>query len=91
MTAFDSTLPGYDERPCRNVGVALFFTPELSNKRGWRYPQACREACGLCPVRAACLEDALAGPAAFDQGFRAGLNEEQRVQIRRHRRRTGAA
>lgn len=46
-------------------------------------------ACGRCPVRAACLEDALSFSHFADHGYWGGTTREQRREIRRRRRRDG--
>lgn len=39
--------------------------------------------CKTCPVKGACLRDALAWPASMDHWIRGGLTEEQRAEMRR--------
>lgn len=49
-----------------------------------------RRLCGSCPVRDACLADALAA-GAEQPGIRAGLTERQRLDLRARRRAMGVA
>jgi WhiB family redox-sensing transcriptional regulator len=60
------------------MDVNLFF-PEKGGQA--RNAKAARAACASCPVRAACLADALATGEQF--GIRAGLSPQARRALRR--------
>lgn len=70
-------LAGWRRRAaCARPGVdpELFFPDQ--GERG-KVAQA-KRICAGCPVRAACLADALATPATRDYGIRGGTTREER-------------
>jgi hypothetical protein len=73
----------------RNFAECLQSDPELWFARDGDYTSRCRAIaiCGLCPVKAECLE------AGMDEefGIWGGLTARQRRSIRRNRRQTPAA
>ncbi len=78
------------EAACRGENLVLFFGPdgERQHERDTREHQA-KKLCAQCPVRTACLEDALA--MGDLDGVRGGLGADELVAERRHRRRTRRA
>lgn len=65
---------------CRDKDTDTFYV----SKDALRPPQELQELCASCPVRAACLLDALEGG---EQGVWGGTTEVQRRILRRHYRR----
>jgi WhiB family redox-sensing transcriptional regulator len=63
---------------CARDGVdpEMFF----SDRRG--EVAAAKRICARCPVRLPCLEDALAAPALYDAGVRAGTTPNDRRKLR---------
>jgi WhiB family redox-sensing transcriptional regulator len=63
---------------CARPGVDpdLFY----SDRRGDL--AAAKRLCARCPVRQPCLEDALAAPALYDDGIRAGTTALDRRKLR---------
>lgn len=74
---------------CRGEDIGLFFGPE-----GERQPERdvrerkAKAVCGRCPVRAECLDYAIAKPERY--GIWGGMNEDERVAERRRRTRRAA-
>jgi WhiB family redox-sensing transcriptional regulator len=58
---------------CAQTDPAVFF-PEAG-----QHPDAARKVCIRCPVRAACLADAMASREAY--GVRGGLTPKERRQL----------
>ncbi|TMZ67661.1 WhiB family transcriptional regulator [Klebsiella pneumoniae] len=79
-----------DDAACRGMDLVLFFGPEgeLQPKREAREAKA-KAICGGCLVRAQCLDYAITQPEKY--GTWGGLNEEERVAVRRSRRQGAAA
>lgn len=80
----------HESAACRHADQALFFGPD-GERQGERETRERNAApiCAGCPVRAACLEYALARPERW--GLWGGLNEDERAAERRRRRRRAAA
>lgn len=73
------TRPDWAEHAaCKGVDPDLFF-PERGTS-----VEAAQAVCGACPVRLACLEEAITRPEKF--GIWGGLSERQRRHVRRARR-----
>lgn len=71
-----------DEAACRGMDVDLFFPPRNGNVSA-----EARMTCDRCPVRQACLIDALE-TGELDFGVRGGLTPQERRQlVRRNRNR----
>ena len=68
----------HEQAACRGMGAAMFF-PGLG---GNRQVAEARAVCESCPVRAECLDEALADPN-LDHGIRAGMTERARTAHRR--------
>ena len=70
-----------DEALCAQTDPETFFPTKGGSTT------AAKRVCAACPahVRAACLEDALAGPEIEDYGIRGGLSRNERKAIRRAR------
>lgn len=87
---FGPDTPGWDERGCRGVPTSAFYPIK---EDGSQLDPRARAACHACPmgVRYACLEDALAESDNADHGYRAGTSAKTRRNMRRSRRRRGAA
>lgn len=64
---------------CRDTDVRAFY-PE----RARTMTVTARKLCGRCPVRQACLDDALS--RGGDLGIWGGLSERERRQLKRGRR-----
>ena len=60
-----------DEAPCTQVDAAIFF-PEVGANA-----TAARRVCAVCPVRAACLADAIA-QRDLSYGVRGGMTPAER-------------
>lgn len=80
--AFDPRQPGAggDDLPCRDVDPDLFFP---DGRGGHRVPTEVQRACAACPVRARCLEWAIANG---EFGYWAGTTEARRKTIAARRR-----
>ncbi len=65
---------------CREVDPELFFVAPGGN------PRPAKRICAACPVRTACLDEALSYPGEQDYGIRGGLSRDQRVVLRRSAR-----
>ena len=65
---------------CRGLGPDLFF-----DDRGEIGYRAARKVCADCPVRAECLDHALAAPVE-KFGLWGGLTERERRRLRRRRK-----
>ncbi|MBZ4322475.1 WhiB family transcriptional regulator [Streptomyces huiliensis] len=79
--------PGLGDALCKTVAPEVFF-PEPGETA---VAEVARELCERCPVRAACLEDALAAEGnarPYNRyGIRGGKDEQERYLIYRARRR----
>jgi hypothetical protein len=64
------THPWRDEALCRQTDPEIFF-PELGQN-----PTAAKRVCAVCPVRAACLADAIA--QREPHGVRGGMTPNER-------------
>ncbi|PZT71018.1 WhiB family transcriptional regulator [Streptomyces sp. SW4] len=64
-----------DEALCAQTGADFFFPEPGSSVR------EAKRICGLCPIRAACLEYALDHDERF--GVWGGLSEKERLALRR--------
>lgn len=74
-----------DHAACRGHDTRLFF----ADARAGDY-QAARRFCNRCPVRAACLDEAMrfeSGNAENRYGMFGGLTPDERADLARHRRR----
>ncbi len=71
------------EAACRGMGTEVFYTDRGESTK----PP--KDVCAGCPVRAACLEYALAAGEQF--GVWGGLSENERRRLRDARRRRGRA
>jgi hypothetical protein len=63
----------------RGVDPELFFPTPGQHGKATR----AKQVCARCPVRAACLADALAAPPSEDHGIRGGLTPHERRPLRR--------
>lgn len=72
-----------DESACRTEPLELFFPTGFSVAARTR-ARAAKSICRSCPVRAECLEFALA--TYQDHGIWGGRDEEERRVLRRQRR-----
>lgn len=86
MTVFDKTalaaladlltpLPWYKDALCAQIGGDDWF-PEKGGST-----LAAKKVCAKCPVRGACLEDAMSSDQRY--GVWAGLSERERRQLKR--------
>jgi WhiB family transcriptional regulator, redox-sensing transcriptional regulator len=75
-----------DRAACAAMAAQLFFAPdgERPQEREIREAKA-KTVCALCPVRAQCLDFALANSIKY--GIWGGLNKEERARERRYRAR----
>lgn len=64
---------------CREVDPEIFFPPKGASIR------TAKRICGLCPVAADCLAEALTYRVTDDYGIRGGLSERERKALRRER------
>jgi WhiB family redox-sensing transcriptional regulator len=85
----DAATDVYEHAACRGVPADLFYPPGYPRGRtpGNGHPDPWAEArkvCNRCPVRAACLEFALANREPF--GMWGGRDETERRTILRQRR-----
>lgn len=73
-----------DLAACQGMHVGLFFAPavELPSQRRAR-EVAAKAVCAVCPVRAACLEDAMQRRERY--GIWGGLSSLERKAVRRRR------
>lgn len=70
---------------CARPGVdPEWFFPEQGEST-----RAARRICATCPVKAPCLDAALATPLSQDFGVRGGTSPTERLQLRARRRRGG--
>ena len=69
---------------CTQTDPDLWFPREGSNGT------AAKRICRACPVRAACLEEALASPHTPTSGIRAGYGVHQLAAMRARRRKVAA-
>lgn len=77
----------WDEAACASVDPELFFPLGLRGESG-SYEAQVREVkaiCAHCPVRGACLDDALA--SGMDHGIWGGMTEDERKLLRKPRSR----
>ena len=67
-----------DAAACRGSEGALFFSPDVSERKEERHEREflAKRLCANCPVRADCLEAALARHETY--GIWGGLNELER-------------
>lgn len=70
---------------CLGLPVEFFFPPD-----GCHISKETRAVCAACPVRVACLNDALAVAPEDDWGFQGGTDAKQRRRLR-HQRARGTA
>lgn len=70
-----------DEAECRAYDSELWF-PTSSASEAYDAP---REICGVCPVRQACLDDALNTERGYRYGMRGGKTPKQRQRTRKTR------
>jgi WhiB family redox-sensing transcriptional regulator len=73
-----------DRAACAAPGIdpELFF-PEPGRRNG---AAEAKRICARCPVRAPCLDEALATPLFLDDGIRAGTTALERRRLRRQDR-----
>ena len=72
--------PAWDERPCPELGVDVFFRGDDEPAREWaRRESAAMRVCRDCPVRAWCLAEALT--LGDIEGVRGGLPGEMRARL----------
>src|SRR5581483_4214769 len=77
------TRPSWHMRAaCRDAPQEVFFSEKRSAHTKTR---AIDDYCGRCPVRAECLEFALATPSPQDFGLWAGTTRRERLEMRRTR------
>jgi WhiB family transcriptional regulator, redox-sensing transcriptional regulator len=57
--------------------------PELFFPAPGQQGTRAKRICSRCPVRAVCLDEALAVPADDDHGVRGGMNAQERRRLRR--------
>lgn len=85
-----------DDAACAEIGMGMFLPPDSDDGAQWNSNTyaAGKAVCDRCPVRAPCLEDAMAHEGDLSLHFRTGLygglTPNQRVQLARARA-TGAA
>ncbi|HEX6844143.1 MAG TPA: WhiB family transcriptional regulator [Actinomycetota bacterium] len=74
---------------CRGQDASVFFAPAYFEKRAEKLAReaVAKSYCARCPVREACLEEALA--TRDPHGVWGGLNEMERRALERERRRAG--
>lgn len=77
-----------DDALCRQFPAELFF-PEDDRAQAATYAKAAKEVCGQCPVRAQCLEYALA--RGENAGVWGGMSPRERAAERRARQAAAAA
>lgn len=77
-----STPAWFTRALCREIGNPALFYPEVGHLEQAR---AAKAVCRRCPVRAACLEYALATPSKSDFGVWGGTTHLQRRKIRKQR------
>jgi WhiB family transcriptional regulator, redox-sensing transcriptional regulator len=80
-----------DAAACRSAPLDLFFGPEgeQQHEKPAREAEA-KKICARCPVRAACLDDAVTNGIRF--GVFGGAGEDERQAMRRtYLRQSGAA
>jgi len=65
---------------CLGSNVGLFYSPSIEDI------ETAKAICDGCPERALCGETAIVSPK--EQGVRGGLDEKERIAIRRERRET---
>ena len=75
--------PWRSEAACRSLPTAWWYVT-----RGDRAPRA-KAICAACPVKAECLEAAMAEDGSGAFGVRGGMSARERNQLRRQRRRAG--
>lgn len=73
----------WPKRACKGKNTEWWFAD-----RGTQYRQA-KEICNGCPVRNACLHEALAVPHSEDYGILGGLDREEREKLRKRGSRVG--
>lgn len=72
----------YDNPPCRGLWFVFDMDPDITRKvsaADRKLITMAIEICGACPVREACLEDAL--QYREQEGIRAGLSPRQRMRL----------
>jgi WhiB family redox-sensing transcriptional regulator len=72
---------------CKDEDPELFFPAGTTGPAGDQL-DAAKAVCSRCPVRTECLDWAL--DTAQDAGVWGGLSEEERLALRRSRRRLGS-
>lgn len=74
---------------CRGQDASVFFAPAYFEKRAEKLARetVAKSYCAVCPVREACLEEALG--TRDPHGVWGGLNEMERRALVRERRRAG--
>lgn len=87
--------PWQEQALCAEVGPEIFFAPDDPDEAVLYTSAEARAICLRCPVRDACLEDAMTREGDTDRGKRAGiwggLSPEQRAALARARRKGTAA
>ena len=68
---------------CRTVNPEVFFGPADSPEGGatFRWELRAKQVCERCPLRAACLAEALEFPASEQDGVVGGLTAGERKQV----------
>lgn len=74
---------------CADAPLDTFFPRDFEQPNSWRPREGAALAiCRACPIREACLADALRFPVAEQHGVQGGRTSEQRrAEIRNRRRR----
>ena len=91
MNVTVDSLSWMDAAACAGLPPSIFFGRESEQQHEKPAREAAaKRVCACCPVRVACLEDALAGGIRF--GVFGGTGEDERGRLRENlRRRTRAA
>lgn len=94
---FHEAIPAWHKRAyCRYYDGELWFADGTGKATGYKDLAAAKDVCAACPVRQACLEDALrqegSTTAEGRHGIRGGLTPTERYNLRRQaaRKRTSA-
>jgi hypothetical protein len=74
---------------CADAPLVLFFPADGERRESWEARERLALAlCAACPIRAACLDQALRFPIAEQHGVQGGLTaDERRAEIRNRVRR----
>ena len=78
-STIEPDLAWHEQALCAQTGADFFFPEPGSSVLD------AKRICGMCPIRLACLEYALAHDERF--GVWGGLSEKERLGLRRDRRR----